>query len=133
MSGLPVKRNHGACSEPESREAYRDALEEAMQRSIKGAKIEAREDRDGQLGKMLGMRVGGELQGSKRIIQLWHFRRGPHIITLSVNTPEKQRAQAIELSGKLLGAIAPTGPKVAPPELGTKSEESGILEFKVED
>lgn len=112
---------------------YRDALEEAMQRSIKGAKIEAREDRDSQLGKMLGMRVGGELQGSKRIIQLWHFRRGPHIITLSVNTPEKQRAQAIELSGKLLGAIAPTGPKVAPPELGTKSEESGILEFKVED
>ena len=112
---------------------YRDSLEKAMQRSIKDAKIEAREDRDNELGKLLGMRIGGNLQGSERIIQLWHFQRGPHIITLSVNTPASQRARAIKLSSELLAAIDPTGPQVAAPKSSAPSEDSGILEFKVED
>ncbi|MEC9399055.1 MAG: hypothetical protein VYE40_04680 [Myxococcota bacterium] len=112
---------------------YRDTLEQAMQRSIKDAKIEAREDRDTELGKLLGMRVGGNLQGSERIIQLWHFQRGPHIITLSVNTPASQRARAIKLSSELLTAIDPTGPQIAAPKPNAPAEDSGILEFKVED
>ncbi|CAN0508962.1 unnamed protein product, partial [Laminaria digitata] len=111
-------------------EAYNAQLEDAMKRSIRSARITDRQRRESPLGPILGLRVEGELTGTPRVLQLWHFQRGEHLLTLSINAPVARRDEALTLSSTLLASIRPTGALDTPRD---PRADDGILEFKVED
>lgn len=111
-------------------DAYRERLVNALQGSVKQAKLEAVAPTDTTPSRGLSVRVSGNIDESARKLQLWHFRRGDLLVSYSLQTAPG----AFEVHRKLAAAILDAAGTF---ESGAKAEEdepeSGTIKYEVED